>query len=455
MTCVLSETEIDYVLDFIPLNPDIPYETALSIVENIKKVLKAQLNKIKIYPQCIDILKNEIKSSYFQSLIDPGESVGVIMAQSIGERQTQSNLNTFHKAGSSDKTPTVSKFSELLNATTKPKNPGYIIYFKECTDDISKLRNHIGSKLVQLTIRKLSSSITIHIDKEKEPYYDAFTSIYEKKTDYKDCIRLVINTDLLYEYKITLEEIANSIERSHKNVFCIFSPECIGIIDVFVDTSSIDIPEDKILFITKENMNEIYLEEIVQPILEHTIVAGLEGIISMFFTQENKEWYVETENNRDKPFKFKFKTTKDKPLDSTRQFKQLLSQSYIDAYRCISNNIWDIYHVLGIEAVREYMIEQYLKIMEGINTCHISLLVDKMTFTGTISSISRYTMRKEESGPFGKASFEETLDNFTKAGVFGQDETTKGVSASIICGKKSSIGTGMCELTMDMKKILE
>jgi DNA-directed RNA polymerase beta' subunit len=62
-------------------------------------------------------------------------------------------------------------------------------------------------------------------------------------------------------------------------------------------------------------------------------------------------------------------------------------------------------------------------------------------------------MRTEESGPFGKASFEETLDNFLKAGVFGQEEQTRGVSASIICGKIAPIGTGMCDLAIDVAKL--
>ena len=78
------------------------------------------------------------------------------------------------------------------------------------------------------------------------------------------------------------------------------------------------------------------------------------------------------------------------------------------------------------------------------------LLVDRMTHMGGISSISRYTTKKEDSGPMGKASFEETLDNFLMAGIFCQEETTKGVSASIICGKKPHIGTGLCGLKMNL-----
>jgi hypothetical protein len=76
-----------------------------------------------------------------------------------------------------------------------------------------------------------------------------------------------------------------------------------------------------------------------------------------------------------------------------------------------------------------------------------------MTYTGGISSISRYTMRNEDCGPMGKASFEETMDNFLKAGAYGQNEATRGVSASIICGKRANIGTGVCELMMNIKSL--
>ena len=70
------------------------------------------------------------------------------------------------------------------------------------------------------------------------------------------------------------------------------------------------------------------------------------------------------------------------------------------------------------------------------------LLVDRMTHAGTISSITRYTLKADESYPMGKASFEETMDTFFDAkDRQGQCEPTKGVSASIICGKRANIGT--------------
>ena len=78
-----------------------------------------------------------------------------------------------------------------------------------------------------------------------------------------------------------------------------------------------------------------------------------------------------------------------------------------------------------------------------------------MTFSGNILSISRYGMKKEHTGPLAKASFEESLDNFLKAGMFNDVESTNGISASIMCAKRSRIGTGMNEVMVDMEELLQ
>lgn len=448
----LTSNEIENIIDFVIPSSMIPKETADSVVKNTVVSLRKQLSTIEIYPQLIPSLKKEIYTMLGETLINPGECVGIITAQSIGEKQTQSNLNTFHKAGSADKQPTVSKFSELLNATNKPKSPSYFIYFNEGNDSIQSLRSTIGSTIVNLTLKKVSKEVFIFIDKEPEPWYEIY-DLLEGLPNYTDCVSIKVNMDILYENQLTLQQIARVITEEYHDLHCVYSPDCYAQLDIFVDTSNIELPEEKVIFVTEDNMREIYLEEVVQPIIENISICGVPGINNIFFVQNGNEWFLETENAREKPFENKFKTNKDKLADSTKRFKMLLAHPKVDMTRTISNNLWDIYHTLGIEAVRQYMIDQFSEIMTGINTCHVMLLVDKMTFTGTVCSISRYSMRGEDGGVLGKASFEETLDNFTKAGVHGQDEPTTGISASIICGKRAPIGTGMCELEIDMDKL--
>ena len=162
------------------------------------------------------------------------------------------------------------------------------------------------------------------------------------------------------------------------------------------------------------------------------IICGISGIKSIYFTNENGEWFIETDGSN---------------------FQSLLGHPIVNMEKLQSNNVWDIFETLGIEAAREFLIQEFLRIMDGIQECHVKLLVEKMTYSGTISSISRYTLRKDESGPMAKSSFEESVENYLKSALSGDVERIKGVSASIICGKRALCGTGFMDLKIDIKQL--
>ena len=118
--------------------------------------------------------------------------------------------------------------------------------------------------------------------------------------------------------------------------------------------------------------------------------------------------------------------------------------------------MWEIYEIFGIEAVREFIIEEFITVIteDGtfINNCHIYLLVDIMTFKGTVRPISRYAMNREDFSPISKASFEENLLNFMNAGLLSLEDSITGISASILCGNLGRIGTSICDLKLKLKK---
>ena len=433
---VLTNYEIEDILSFIKPQPGIPVDTAMSVVKANKQLLRDQLLKGKlIYPEMIKSLKDMIEYQYNETIIQAGESVGVIGAQSIGEKQTQTTLNTFHKAGSSEKTITtgVPRVEELLNTTKDPKAINCIVFMKDKHKSIADLRKTIGHDVVEITFAKITKSYDIIMNKKPEKWYDSFKIIHgDTFTRFTDCISLKINMDILYEYKLDMEMINNTISERYSDMACVFSPDNIGQLDVFVDTSNIDLPENRIIFIDSDNAKEIYLEEVVQPILYKIVICGVPGISNIHFNDDHDSFETDGSN-----------------------FQKLLGLSFVDSNKTVSNNVWDIYNTLGVEAARAFLIEEFMRIMDGINKCHIQLLVEKMTHGGIISSISRYTMRNEECGPMGKASFEETMDNFLKAGLYGQEEATRGVSASIICGKMAQIGTGVFELRVDVSRLPE
>lgn len=353
--------------------------------------------------------------------------------------------DTFHTAGQSQKTMTsgVPRFQELINATKKPRIVNNTIYFNGGNSTIQDIRHTVGHSITGLRISDVAKSIIVEMNKEDEPWYDAHKILFDDTfSNYEHCISVKMNMNVLYEYKLSLQNIADVIEKEYDDLYCVFSPLQRGQLDIFVDTSNIILPKDRIAFIDQENAVKVYMEEVVQTQLSKMYICGIPAITDVFYSKKGEEWIVETNGYNSKNIS-----------KSYSSFKKLLAHPDVDYTRTISNNVWDIYEVLDIEAARQFLIEEFMGIMDGINVCHTMFLVDRMTHGGTIASISRHTLKAGESGPMGKASFEETMDNFLNAGAQGQQEPTRGVSASIICGKRAAIGTNKTKVIVDISRL--
>ena len=353
----LTTEEIEDIIDFIEPNPDIPEETAMSIVNINKERLRNQLVSQSIYPELIPSLKVLMENNYLESLINPGQSVGIICAQSIGEKNTQSTLNTFHKAGQSEKSVLagVPRFQEILNTTKEPKAQSCKIYFKNNNSNVKDLRKLIGDNIVEIKLDILIKSFEINRNKIYREWYDNFKLLYceeEWFNDYEEecfesSISIVLNEDLIYKFNIDYETIVSSINSKFSNeLCCIFSTEEEGILDIFVDATDIELPKDRVQYIDSENIKEIFIEEVVLPELKNLLVCGVEGIENIYYTYDDKgEWYVDTDGSN---------------------YSGLLEVPFIDKTRTVSNNMWEIYRVLGIEATREFLINECLDIMDSI-----------------------------------------------------------------------------------------
>ena len=437
----LSSSEIDDILNVISPPKTLPQEVQTGIQNKICKDLRGQLEKIVIYPDKIHELKNEIERQYFKTIAPPGESVGVLTAQSIGERQTQMTLNTFHSAGLAIKTVVtgVPRFSELLNATKNPRAVSCDIEFRSGNDSISNLRKTIGHTLREFTVGNLIVDTEIRYEAEPKKWYSNYLEMYEKDiSQYKYSLNIKIDRDKICRYSIPLYLIVNKIEEEFGDLVCVSSPDKYAEIDVYIDTSQIEIPEEQRSFITDENKETIYIENVVIPNLENVHVCGVPGIKDFFYKKKNNrddEWMVDTEGSN---------------------LLELLSHPKIINEQVMCNNMWEIYNVLGIEAAREFLIDEFMNVVSSdgtfINERHVSLLVDIMTFAGTIHSISRYGMKKANVGVLAKASFEESLDNFLKCAIRGEIENTNGVSASIMCGKRAKLGSGISKIIPDLSQ---
>ena len=419
----LTTDEIENILSVIPINKGIPHDVALSIQNNQKKGIRKQLLEIMIYPPVIESLKQEIEKQFYKTKIQPGEAVGIITAQSIGERQTQSTLNSFHHAGISMKTTVtgVPRFSELINATKEPKAVSATIYFTHKFEDLNSLRKKINHTLIDLRLENIiMQDYTIHNQEKQDEWKDIYRIIYgggEGNEDYVNFVRFKLNTQILWEYSLTTSYIKRKIEDEYDDIKCVFSPDSLGLLDIY--------------------FKDPHIEEILIPALyQIKISEGISGISSIFPEKKGGEWIIETDGSN---------------------LPMLLSHDLVDSTKTISNNMWEIYNTLGIEAARNFLVEEFAAVVSSdgtyVNDSHIKLLVDIMTFGGSITSISRYGLKKENCGPLAKASFEESLENFTKAGLYGEIERIEGVSASVMLGKITKTGTGICDILVDIQRL--
>jgi len=431
----LSASEVDLILGDLPL--------PLSILPNVRVYLKTmaingfrkQLSRLLVYPECIAQIKSEIHRMYESSFTPPGEMVGILAAQSM-ESFTQMTLNMFHSAGLSEKNVTLGlpRLEELLNATSKPKVIGFTFVPNAPYSSVEKLRNDI--RLPEITLESIALKFKIEqatFNESWQRYYDLLYSTEYRKCEWK--IRIFLDMEKVFRQSLTTMSIAREMERQLDAIFVVFSPLLDqGFLDVYSDTADISVIDG----MTQQEAIKIYMYEVVIPTLQKLVVCGISKVEAVYPKEIRKNVWVFEGNGG--------------------SLMDLLSHPSCDTNETINDNLWDIYECLGVEATRNFLVEEVIKIMsfDGtyVNPKHVCLLVDRMMVDGSISAVNRYGMDREHFKPLAKASFEETCSNLLISGIHGESDDLKGVSASIIVGKAPCIGSqGICDIMVDLSKL--
>jgi DNA-directed RNA polymerase beta' subunit len=420
----LTMEEINDILDIVIIHNgsnSLSKRTKDSIINGIKNKLLVQLESIEIYPSNVGLLKENIKKSYYKSQVSYGEPIGVIMGQSLGEKQTQSTLNSFHAAGISLRllVTGVPRFIELISAAKDPKGVSCKMVL-DGSYTSTDVRNYISHSLTQLNTQDIIDgwSIKDTLPKWWNLYINEFDDVNVDVVLDK-FISLKINKSILFKYRLDLNNIKSVIENTFTDVYVVPSP--VGFLEVLIfPKTTTTLPE---------SMNvEDYLSNTIFPEVEKLQIYGIQNIYDYIFTKCDDEWIIETEGSN---------------------FKELLGLGLFDYKSIISNNMWDIYNVLGIEATRQFLFDEFCNVLNSdgafINHRHVDILVDIMTFKGFIISFSRYGSRYNPS-PLSRVSFEETLDNLIRAATNHEFESTKSISSSVMIGKIPNIGTSLCDL---------
>ena len=424
--------------------------------------------------QALTLLTETIVLQYKRSIVAPGEMVGMIAAQSIGEPTTQMTLNTFHFAGVSSKsnvTRGVPRIEEILSLTENVKNPSLTVHLNE-KDQYDREKAMNIMTMIETTrledivdfieIRYEPTAIsTIHEDDELVvKQFQNFEDMLQKANETSDenntttyhkwIIRMKFLDEVMLEKNITMNDVHYCIKAIYKDdVQCCFS----------------DYNEDNLIFriaIAKkqkktdkqalDQSDDIYvIKSFQEELLKKIVLRGVRKIDKVIL-RKVQNYMVKEET--------KFSNREKWVLDTVgSNLQDILGLDFIDSSRTITNNIVEVYNVLGIEAARNCIYDELIDVIEFdgtyINSHHIDMLCDRMCYNTKMVSIFRHGINNDTIGPVAKASFEETPEMFLKAARHAELDNMMGVSANIMCGQEGYFGTGSFQTILDIDKFNE
>jgi DNA-directed RNA polymerase II subunit RPB1 len=411
----------------------------------------------KFSAKSLHTLLQQIVTHYKRALINPGEMVGIIAAQSIGEPTTQMTLNTFHFAGVASKsnvTRGVPRIEEILNIAESPKNPSCTVWLKEFDESDRARAMYYMHRLSFTTIKDLALKCEIVFDPTGMEAAHVATRDAEfdtlllqcgtvHKSDSNWSVVVYMNKLELLNRHISMDDISFCIANTRDLAFvqCLTSDENDDTLCIWVKPTP-QMNQKKVfhdmdyLFTLKDLQNKLLNVVVrgVKHIEKVNIRKVLDHVTKINGNYETKELWV---------------------LDTVgTNLIALLGLDYIDSSKTTSNDIREMCSVLGIEAARQCIYSELTEVIEFdgayINEHHKMLLVDRMTSTTPMMSIGRHGVNKDDIGPIAKASFEETPEMFFRAALHGELDNMRGVSANVMTGQEGYYGTSSFNVLLDM-----
>lgn len=377
------------VTNEIPRVEPEPWE-GMPLPKNVIEAIAVIAERENLSIQKAEEFSKRIEKKFEEIAVEPGEAVGIVAAQSLGEPGTQLTLRTKHYAGAAEVSvgSGIQRVEEIVDGRSKAKYPTMTIFLNEKLRADSGKAEAFAKSLIDIRIEDVVK-ITEDFAKNK--------------------MVITVDEDEIYEKGIDFKELVSSIKESFKGG------------KSSVRKNSIEILFDKkmpLLKIRKDLLKMFNLR-----------ANGVKGIDKALVAEEHGEFVVKT---------------------SGSNLKAILKLTEIDGGRTMTNDIIEISKTLGIEAGRFMIINELHKVLDEngilIDLRHIVLLADLMTLNGSVKGIVRTGITRGKASPFARAAFEETVKHLLDASFKGEREELQGVVENIIVGQPIRVGTGIVEL---------
>ena len=387
--------------------------------------------------------------------------------------------DTFHLAGVASKsnvTRGVPRIEEILRLTRNPDKPSDTVYLRpQDQHDKDKATNYCNMlqhtklidvvKSVEICFDPNDHATKIHSDQKLIDQFYLFDKMAVECNDNysaqqprsKWIIRIEIDAESLLEKNITMDDIHFAVTAVHgSEVSCVYSDMNSSnlVFRVRLNSSIFNRGKKKTSNAYSESLDqtdEIYLLKNFQDtILNNIVLRGVNRIVNVN-PRIVKDMVVKEDG--------KYARKEAWVLDTTgSNLMEIFAIDFIDYTRTYSNDIREMYNVLGIEAARQNILNEIVDVMEAsdayVNYHHLSILCDRMTISKDLVPIYRSGILNDDTGPIAKSTYEMHTEMFLQASRHGEFDQMRGVSANVMCGQQGYYGTNSFSLLLDMEAVM-
>ena len=370
----------------------------LGVPSLIIKDLESLLEKEDFNEEQIHFLVDHVYTSYERSKVFPGEPVGTVAAQSIGEPGTQMTLRTFHYAGVAEFSVTsgLPRLIEIVDARRNPSTPLMTIFLDEEHKYERDNAKEVNQQIEQIRVETLCTDIEIDLA--------------------ENTVVLNLIPEMLLDKDVTIDDIIDKIKKYKKKT------------DIKYD-------EEENQLIIDPDFDTIDKLQKFQERVKKIIIKGIKGIkrSRIYKRMNSSEFQIQTEGSN---------------------FAEVLMIDGVNKYKTYSNHIHEIEENLGIEAARALIIKEAEKVLAdqglGVDKRHLLCMADLMCTTGSINQIGRHGISGIKESVLARAAFEVTITQLIAAAIAGEEELLLGIPENVIIGQLVPIiGTGAVDVILD------
>uniref|UniRef100_A0A8D2N1Z1 DNA-directed RNA polymerase subunit n=1 Tax=Zonotrichia albicollis TaxID=44394 RepID=A0A8D2N1Z1_ZONAL len=412
-------------------------------------------------------LKDLLYLKWQRSLCDPGEAVGLLAAQSIGEPSTQMTLNTFHFAGRGEMNVTlgIPRLREILMvASSNIKTPMMsvpVLNTKKALKKVKHLKKLLTRVCLAEVLEKVDIEESLHVKHKLNKhrlYKIRFHFLPHECYREEKCVkpRQILHFMETRFFKVLLEAIKRKTTKmasfnevstrktTRKDLDDEQDKEEENIVDAEADEGDGDATETK----RRKNQEEEVMVSLALPLTKvyfdvssllaalarSTVIHEVKGIARCLLNEGtskegHKEFVLQTEG-----------------INLAELFKY---SDILDLNRLYCNDIHSMAKNYGIESALRVIIKEIKDVFAVygivVDPRHLSLVADYMCFEGIYKPLNRIGIQSNSS-PLQQMTFETSYKFLKDATMMGAHDELRSPSACLVVGKVVKGGTGLFDL---------